>query len=99
MLTDPQLADRSITSVAFDAGFGDLSYFNRVFRRRFGGTPSEIRASTPACEVASKPKSSSNMHHYSAMRFPATPKDRNFFYLDVPPRRWDAPEWTRMRAS
>src|SRR5262249_44100849 len=35
---------RSITSVAFDAGFGDLSYFNRTFRRRFGDTPSGVRS-------------------------------------------------------
>jgi AraC-like DNA-binding protein len=44
MLTDPRFAGRSITSVAFDAGFGDVSYFNRSFRLRFGATPSEIRA-------------------------------------------------------
>jgi AraC-like DNA-binding protein len=44
MLTDPRFAGRSIASVAFDAGFGDVSYFNRSFRRRFGATPSEIRA-------------------------------------------------------
>jgi AraC-like DNA-binding protein len=44
MLTDPRFAGRSITSVAFDAGFSDVSYFNRSFRRRFGGTPSGIRA-------------------------------------------------------
>jgi AraC-like DNA-binding protein len=44
MLTDPRFADRSITSVAFEVGFGDLSYFNRAFRRFYGGTPSEIRA-------------------------------------------------------
>jgi AraC-like DNA-binding protein len=44
MLTDPRFADRSITSVAFDAGFSDLSYFNRTFRRCYGGTPSEVRA-------------------------------------------------------
>jgi AraC-like DNA-binding protein len=44
MLTDPRFAGRSIASVAFDAGFGDVSYFNRTFRRRFGATPSEIRA-------------------------------------------------------
>jgi AraC-like DNA-binding protein len=44
MLTNPLFADRSITSVAFDAGFGDLSYFNRAFRRCYGATPSEIRA-------------------------------------------------------
>ncbi|HEY7663356.1 MAG TPA: helix-turn-helix domain-containing protein [Xanthobacteraceae bacterium] len=42
-LTDPRLA-RAISAIAFDAGFGDLSHFNRTFRRRFGCTPSELRA-------------------------------------------------------
>jgi AraC-like DNA-binding protein len=42
-LSEPRLADRKISSVAFDVGFGDLSYFNRVFRRRYGATPSEIK--------------------------------------------------------
>jgi AraC-like DNA-binding protein len=32
-----------ISSLAFDVGFGDLSYFNKVFRSVFGGTPSDIR--------------------------------------------------------
>jgi AraC-like DNA-binding protein len=45
LLTDPRLAARSITSIAFDAGFGDLSYFNRCFRRRYGATPSDVRSS------------------------------------------------------
>jgi AraC-like DNA-binding protein len=36
-----------IASVAHDAGFGDLSYFNRTFRKRFGVTPSEWRAAQP----------------------------------------------------
>jgi AraC-like DNA-binding protein len=44
MLVDPRLADCSISTIAFGAGFGDLSYFNRTFRRRFGGTPSDVRA-------------------------------------------------------
>ncbi len=44
MLVDPNLAYHNISAIALDAGFGDLSYFNRVFRRRFGGTPSDIRA-------------------------------------------------------
>lgn len=44
LLTDARFADRSITSVAFDVGFGDLTYFNRVFRRCYGVTPSEVRA-------------------------------------------------------
>jgi AraC-like DNA-binding protein len=44
LLRDPHLFDRTITSVAFDVGFRDLSYFNRSFRRRFGATPSDVRA-------------------------------------------------------
>lgn len=42
-LTDPRFADRAISAIALDAGFSDLSYFNRTFRRRFGATPSEVR--------------------------------------------------------
>jgi Helix-turn-helix domain len=34
---------RSVSAVAFAAGFGDLSHFNRTFRRRFGCTPTEVR--------------------------------------------------------
>jgi AraC-like DNA-binding protein len=45
ILSDPHLADRNICSVAFDAGFGDLSYFNRTFRQRYAATPTEIRQS------------------------------------------------------
>jgi AraC-like DNA-binding protein len=43
MLRDQRFAMHSITSIAFDAGFGDLSYFNRTFRRRYNATPSDIR--------------------------------------------------------
>jgi AraC-like DNA-binding protein len=55
LLTDPRFVGRSITSVAFDAGFSDLSYFNRTFRRCYGGTPSEVRAEGAAvalCEYS-----------------------------------------------
>jgi AraC-like DNA-binding protein len=34
----------SISGVAFEVGFGDLSYFNRSFRKRFGRSPSQVRA-------------------------------------------------------
>jgi AraC-like DNA-binding protein len=41
--TDPAYADWTISAIAFDAGFGDLSYFNRAFRRHYGETPSAVR--------------------------------------------------------
>ena len=43
-LTDPLHAGQKISTIAFDAGFGDLSYFNRAFRRRYGMAPSDLRA-------------------------------------------------------
>jgi AraC-like DNA-binding protein len=43
LLNDSGAAERSIADVAFKVGFGDLSYFNRTFRRRFGMTPSDAR--------------------------------------------------------
>ncbi|MCV0396320.1 MAG: helix-turn-helix transcriptional regulator [Rhizobiaceae bacterium] len=46
ILADPRQTDRSICDVAFGVGFGDLSYFNRTFRRRFGATPSDVRNGT-----------------------------------------------------
>lgn len=44
MLTDPRCTGRPISAIAFDAEFTDLSHFNRTFRRRFGSTPSDVRA-------------------------------------------------------
>lgn len=45
-LNDPRHGHLSISAIAFDVGFGDLSYFNRTFRRRYGASPSEIRAAS-----------------------------------------------------
>jgi AraC-like DNA-binding protein len=44
MLSSPRFSDWSVTSIAFEAGFGDLSYFNRRFKQKFARTPSDIRA-------------------------------------------------------
>jgi AraC-like DNA-binding protein len=44
LLSDPRFCERTISSLAFESGFGDLSYFNHSFRRRYGATPSDIRA-------------------------------------------------------
>jgi len=43
-LADPRRQAEKISAVAFDCGFGDISYLNRVFRRRFGAAPSDVRA-------------------------------------------------------
>jgi AraC-like DNA-binding protein len=48
MLTDRRWADRSIGWIAFETGFGDLSYFNRTFKRFYGNTPSEVRGAVIA---------------------------------------------------
>jgi len=44
MLTDPCRDGEKISSVAYGCGFGDLSYFNRAFRRQYGAAPSDVRA-------------------------------------------------------
>jgi AraC-like DNA-binding protein len=45
MLMDPGFADHPVSSIAYACGFGDLSHFNRAFRRQYGATPTEVRAS------------------------------------------------------
>ena len=42
-LSDPRCRHLRIADIAFDAGFSDLTTFNRAFRRRFGDTPSSVR--------------------------------------------------------
>jgi AraC-like DNA-binding protein len=43
-LLDPRLADRSISTIAFGCGFGDLSGFNRAFKDAYRMSPSEMRS-------------------------------------------------------
>ena len=43
MLIDRRYAHLNIAQIAHESGFGDVSYFNRVFRRHFGATPSDFR--------------------------------------------------------
>jgi AraC-like DNA-binding protein len=49
MLIDRRYAHLNIAQIAHESGFGDISYFNRAFRRHFGATPSDVReAARPA---------------------------------------------------
>jgi AraC-like DNA-binding protein len=43
LLCEPSANQTAISTIAYDAGFGDLSYFNRCFRRQYGLTPREVR--------------------------------------------------------
>lgn len=49
LLTSPRHARTPISAIAFAVGFGDLSHFNRSFRRHFGASPTQIRNDGPAC--------------------------------------------------
>jgi AraC-like DNA-binding protein len=44
LLSERQHRHSKISAIAYAVGFGDLSYFNRAFRNRFGVTPSDMRA-------------------------------------------------------
>jgi AraC-like DNA-binding protein len=43
-LVTAEAAELTISAVAYEVGFGDLSYFNRCFRKRFGRPPSQVKA-------------------------------------------------------
>jgi AraC-like DNA-binding protein len=53
----------SVTEVAFAAGFNDLSYFARVFRRFVGVSPSLYRREKGIREVAGQPTQESPENH------------------------------------
>jgi AraC-like DNA-binding protein len=42
-LSNPRLAQRSITQIAFGWGFNDVGHFGKVFRRAVGVAPGEFR--------------------------------------------------------
>ncbi|HYD15368.1 MAG TPA: helix-turn-helix transcriptional regulator [Hyphomicrobium sp.] len=44
LLTNPLHVARKISDIAHMAGFGDVSYFHRAFRRRFCATPADVRS-------------------------------------------------------
>lgn len=42
-LIDSGTRDRRISEIALDCGFGDVSSFNRIFKKRYGSSPSDVR--------------------------------------------------------
>jgi len=43
-LCEPASIGQSISLIAYDCGFHDVSHFNHMFKRAFGATPSDVRA-------------------------------------------------------
>ncbi|WOH80690.1 AraC family transcriptional regulator [Bradyrhizobium sp. BEA-2-5] len=43
LLTEPDAGRRRISDIALEVGFSDVSYFNRLFRTRFGDSPRGVR--------------------------------------------------------
>ena len=43
MITAPDMAHLLISTIAFECGFSDISWFNKAFKRRFGRSPSDVR--------------------------------------------------------
>jgi AraC-like DNA-binding protein len=52
MLSDPRFLDRTVTRIAADVGFGNPSYFTRLFRRTYGAPPSDVRATARPTRTA-----------------------------------------------
>jgi AraC-like DNA-binding protein len=49
-LSDPDFAGYTISAIAVESGFGDISYFNNAFRRRYDCKPSDVRAMARASQ-------------------------------------------------
>jgi AraC-like DNA-binding protein len=47
MLASHHYHDAHVSQIAYACGFNQVSYFNRCFRRRFGGAPTEYRGGFP----------------------------------------------------
>jgi AraC-like DNA-binding protein len=52
-LLDSAQSERSVSDLALANGFGDVSYFNRAFRRYYGKSPSEVRRAAADLSPAS----------------------------------------------
>ena len=50
LMADGARPNLSVSTIAYDCGFTDLSNFNKAFRRRFGCTPTDVRMAARALD-------------------------------------------------
>jgi AraC-like DNA-binding protein len=82
MLSNPVLAERTISTIAYEAGFGDLSHFNRAFRRRYGAAPSDVGVVkvTPICRCVARYAHAQSMIYAARARHSANAAVRLCLY-------------------
>ncbi len=51
-LADPANMRKLIASIAYEAGFSNLTAFNRLFKQRFGATPTQVREAVTGSQHA-----------------------------------------------
>lgn len=55
LLTEPHSGRQRISDIALEVGFSDVSYFNRLFRTRFGDSPRGVRLARKGSDRAALP--------------------------------------------
>jgi transcriptional regulator GlxA family with amidase domain len=53
-LLDREQRERSVSDIALESGFSDVSYFNRAFRRNYDSSPSEVRRAAAASPLTAE---------------------------------------------
>ena len=101
---DIKTTDKSITRVSQDNGFPNMSSFNRLFKAKYGATPSafaaKIRSQAP--KSVRSPKTSSDLtkrvHKYFESHFPDTTLGRHVVCIlaDTEKRQRYLKSWSRM---
>ena len=57
-----QNTEESVTQIALKCGFENLSYFNRLFRRKFGVTPGQYRGEKEQSGSWEQPERQESVH-------------------------------------
>ena len=73
MLLNPRAVNLKISTVAAEAGFNNLSYFNEAFRRRYDVTPSDVRAQVANCGDDHSPRSRMSITRHKNPVHPGRP--------------------------
>jgi len=80
-LLDPRLADRPISTIAYNCGFSDLSGFNRAFKQAYTVSPNELRNASASLAEPAPSKSGRSARRRPPGRCGTPPRDSARNYL------------------